>query len=69
MSFDIDPVDKHKRILAYHAESDCYFECKTQAEFNNYNEFGEIDDVTDVENHENEYKKRKAKEYTMSKQA
>ena len=58
MSFDIDPRDKYKRILCYHPESDNYFVCKSQAEFDNYNEFGEVDDVTGVECHETESKSR-----------
>lgn len=61
MSFDIDPQDKYKRILAYHAESDCYFLCKSMAEFANYNQFGEIEDVSDIYVHEEEFKKRETK--------
>lgn len=59
MSFDIDPMDRYKRILAYHPESDFYWLCTSQAEFDSYIGKGEeVDDVTDIEHHEEEYKKR-----------
>lgn len=55
MSFDIDPVDKEKRILAYHPNSNCYFVCKSAAEFEYYFYEGDVDDVTGIKHHEKAY--------------
>ena len=62
MSFDIDPVDKHKRILCHHPDSDSLFICKSQAEFNYFANCncGDVDDVTDVKDFEEEFKRREA---------
>lgn len=55
MGFDIDPRDKHKRILAVHQESDSYFECKSLAEFEHYCQFEPLDDVTGIKHHEDAF--------------
>lgn len=58
MSFDIDPLDKHKRFLLRHNESDSLFEVYSEAEANLY--LTECDDVTGVEQFENEFYKLKS---------
>lgn len=60
MSFDIDPVDKYKRILCHHPESDSLFLCKSLAEYYYFAncECGDVDDVTDVEIFETEFERR-----------
>lgn len=52
MSFDIDPQDKHRRILCHHPESDCIFEVNSLAEFEHLCKDEQVDDVTDIQHYE-----------------
>lgn len=62
MIFDVDSREDNKRILGYHPESDSYFVCQSQNEFDSYLcDSEEIHDVTGIECHEQEYRKRQFK--------
>lgn len=56
MSFDQDPQDTYKRILCYHAESDCIFIVNSQAEFDHCCNAEPIDDVTGIEKYEKAFR-------------
>ena len=58
MSFDIDPDDKHQRILMYHPESDCVYEVFSRAEmYHAINADGMSHEVTDEPEFEERFKR------------
>jgi hypothetical protein len=51
-------MSTENRILVYHAESDCYFVCKSKKEFHEWLGQDDLNEVTGIDYHELEYKNR-----------